>query len=121
MEYFSYGEYFLYGGYDGAPVYQHFAGVEYLYRKDGNWLISDEIGLREAGLQNQVGTGTIDLSLCSYRGTQGKNHAKKNLIFHLGRCFEQRLPIPLPHDVGVCGRRATRLVFITIHCFGFPN
>ena len=54
MEYFSYGEYFLYGGYDGAPVYQHFAGVEYLYRKDGNWLISDEIGLREAGLQNQV-------------------------------------------------------------------
>ena len=35
-------------------MYQHFAGVEYLYRKDGNWLISDEIGLREAGLQNQV-------------------------------------------------------------------
>ena len=49
----SYGEYFLYGRYDDAPVYQHFAGVEYLYRKEGNWLISDEIGLREAGLQNQ--------------------------------------------------------------------
>ena len=61
--YFSYGEYFLYGGYDGAPVYQHFAGVEYLYRKDGNWLISDEIGLREAGLQNQVSYSRIGQSL----------------------------------------------------------
>jgi hypothetical protein len=28
----SYGEYFLYGAYEGAPVYQHFAGVEFLYR-----------------------------------------------------------------------------------------
>ncbi len=44
----------MYGYYDAAPVYQHFAGVEYLYRREGNWLISDEIGLREAGLQNQV-------------------------------------------------------------------
>ena len=49
----SYGEYFLYGEYDGKPVYQHFAGVEYLYHRDGNWLISDKIGLREAGMQNQ--------------------------------------------------------------------
>ena len=39
----SYGEYFLWGHYDGSPVYQHFAGVEYLYLRDGNWLISDEV------------------------------------------------------------------------------
>ncbi len=121
----SYGEYFLYGEYDGTPVYQHFAGtsvlggtctstskwkwsgpdtfirdfplfrtkpivslklshlttrflpkryieentvhvniigVEYLYKRDGNWLISDEVGLREAGLQNQGDTAT-----CPYR------------------------------------------------------
>ena len=39
----SYGEYFLYDSFGEAPVYQHFAGVEYLYRRDGNWLISDEV------------------------------------------------------------------------------
>ena len=58
----SYGEYFLYGEFEGSPVYQHFAGVEYLYQRDGNWLISDQIGLREAGLQNQG-----DISNCPYR------------------------------------------------------
>ncbi|TRY80119.1 hypothetical protein TCAL_14827 [Tigriopus californicus] len=58
----SYGEYFLYGSFGGFPVYQHFAGVEYLYFKDGNWLISDDIGLREAGLQNQG-----DISKCPYQ------------------------------------------------------
>ncbi len=58
----SYGEYFLFGEYDLSPVYQHFAGVEYLYKRDGNWLISDEVGLREAGLQNQG-----DVAQCPYR------------------------------------------------------
>lgn len=58
----SYGEYFLYSSFGGFPVYQHFAGVEYLYFKDGNWLISDDIGLREAGLQNQG-----DISKCPYQ------------------------------------------------------
>ena len=50
----SYGEYFLFDTFDDAPVYQHFAGIEYLYRRDGHWLISDKIGLHEAGMQNQV-------------------------------------------------------------------
>ena len=36
--------------------------MEYLYKRDGNWLISDEVGLREAGLQNQG-----DVSTCPYR------------------------------------------------------
>ena len=58
----SYGEYFLYDYYQGYPVYQHFAGVEYLYKRDGNWLISDKVGLREAGLQNQG----EDSSQCPY-------------------------------------------------------
>ena len=31
-----------------------FAGIEYLYRRDGHWLVSDKIGLHEAGMQNQV-------------------------------------------------------------------
>ena len=52
----SYGEYFLFDTFDGAPVYQHFAGIEYLYRRDGHWLVSDKIGLHEAGMQNQVAT-----------------------------------------------------------------
>ncbi len=50
----SYGEYFLFDSLDGAGVYQHFAGIEYLYRRDGHWLISDKIGLHEAGMQNQA-------------------------------------------------------------------
>jgi hypothetical protein len=50
----SYGEYFLFDHFEDAPVFQHFAGIEYLYRRDGHWLISDKIGLHEAGMQNQV-------------------------------------------------------------------
>ena len=52
----SYGEYFLFdvSKEDGSPVYQHFAGIEYMYKRDGHWLVSDKIGLHEAGLQNQV-------------------------------------------------------------------
>ena len=42
---------------------QHFAGIEYLYRRDGHWLISDKIGLHEAGLQNQG----EDVIRCPYR------------------------------------------------------
>ena len=53
----SYGEYFLFdiSKEDGSPLYQHFAGIEYMYKRDGHWLVSDKIGLHEAGLQNQVG------------------------------------------------------------------
>ena len=52
----SYGEYFLFdiSKEDGSPIYQHFAGIEYMYKRDGHWLVSDKIGLHEAGLQNQV-------------------------------------------------------------------
>ena len=52
----SYGEYFLFdiNKEDGSPIYQHFAGIEYMYKRDGHWLVSDKIGLHEAGLQNQV-------------------------------------------------------------------
>ena len=50
----SYGEYFLFDTFEGSPVYQHFAGIEYLYKRDGHWLVSDKIGLHEAGMQNQV-------------------------------------------------------------------
>ena len=42
---------------------QHFAGIEYLYKRDGHWLISDKIGLHEAGLQNQ-GESVVQ---CPYR------------------------------------------------------
>ena len=45
-------------------------GVEFLYKRDGNWLISDEIGLREAGLQNQGEDNTSDAAngtdVCPY-------------------------------------------------------
>ena len=53
----SYGEYFLFDTFEGAPVYQHFAGIEYLYKRDGHWLVSDKIGLHEAGMQNQGDEG----------------------------------------------------------------
>ena len=70
----SFGEFYLYDVLNETgtlmPVYQHFAGVEYLYEKEGNWLISDEVGLREAGLQNQgdpaVG-GDETVGTCPYR------------------------------------------------------
>ena len=42
----SYGEFFLYDIVNGSPVYQHFAGIEYLYERGGHWLISDKIGLQ---------------------------------------------------------------------------
>jgi hypothetical protein len=42
----SYGEFFLYDVVNGSPVYQHFAGIEYLYERGGHWLISDKIGLQ---------------------------------------------------------------------------
>ena len=60
----SYGEFFLFDVRDGQPIYQHFAGIEYLYKRDGHWLISDKIGLHEAGLQNQGESGGI---VCPYR------------------------------------------------------
>ena len=58
----SYGEYYLFDYFENAPVYQHFAGIEYLYRRDGHWLVSDKIGLHEAGMQNQ---GDDDIT-CPY-------------------------------------------------------
>jgi hypothetical protein len=51
----SYGEFFLYDIVNGSPVYQHFAGIEYLYERGGHWLISDKIGL-------QVRTNTFTVS-----------------------------------------------------------
>lgn len=42
----SYGEFFLYDIVNGSPVYQHFAGIEYLYERGGHWLVSDKIGLQ---------------------------------------------------------------------------
>ena len=42
----SYGEFFLYDVVNGSPIYQHFAGIEYLYERGGHWLISDKIGLQ---------------------------------------------------------------------------
>jgi hypothetical protein len=31
---------------NGSPIYQHFAGIDYLYERGGHWLISDKIGLQ---------------------------------------------------------------------------
>jgi hypothetical protein len=32
--------------FNSSPIYQHFAGIEYLYERGGHWLISDKIGLQ---------------------------------------------------------------------------
>ena len=58
----SFGSYFLYGNNGGYPVYQHQQGSLYLYHQDGSWLISNKIGSRSGGVQNQG-----DPSMCPYR------------------------------------------------------
>ena len=58
----SFGKYFLYGSSNGYPVYQHETGLLYLYQQDGSWLISNMIGSRSGGIQNQG-----DASMCPYR------------------------------------------------------
>ena len=58
----SFGTYFLFGGSAGYPVYQHRAGLLFLYQQDGTWLISNEVGSRAGGIQNQG-----DPSMCPYR------------------------------------------------------
>eukprot|EP00090_Calanus_glacialis_P020657 TRINITY_DN31854_c0_g1_i1.p1 TRINITY_DN31854_c0_g1~~TRINITY_DN31854_c0_g1_i1.p1 ORF type:complete len:998 (-),score=131.89 TRINITY_DN31854_c0_g1_i1:38-3031(-) len=58
----SFGKYFLYGASNGYPVYQHETGLLYLYQQDGSWLISNQIGSRSGGIQNQG-----DPSMCPYR------------------------------------------------------
>ena len=46
----------------GYPVYQHRGGLLFLYQQDGTWLISNEVGSRAGGIQNQG-----DPSMCPYR------------------------------------------------------
>ena len=46
----------------GYPVYQHQHGHLYLYQQDGSWLVSNKIGSRAGGVQNQG-----DPSMCPYR------------------------------------------------------
>ena len=47
---------------NGYPVYQHSDGVLYLYQQDGSWLVSNSLGSRAGGIQNQG-----DPSMCPYR------------------------------------------------------
>jgi len=58
----SFGKYFLFGASNGYPVYQHETGLLYLYQQDGSWLISNQVGSRSGGIQNQG-----DPSMCPYR------------------------------------------------------
>ena len=58
----SFGHYYLDSVSAGYPVYQHHHGSLYLYQQDGIWLISDKIGSRAGGVQNQG-----DPSMCPYR------------------------------------------------------
>ena len=58
----SFGSYFLHSQSAGYPVYQHEHGALYLYQQDGSWLISNKIGSRAGGVQNQG-----DPSMCPYR------------------------------------------------------
>ena len=51
----SFGVYFLAGAAAGHPVYQHESGQLFLYQQDGSWLVSDRVGSRAGGIQNQVG------------------------------------------------------------------
>jgi len=49
----SLGEFFLYGSNDGAPVYQHFSNLLYLYRTGGDvWKVGNESGSSRARLFN---------------------------------------------------------------------
>ena len=43
-------------------MYQHQHGHLYLYQQDGSWLVSNKIGSRAGGVQNQG-----DPSMCPYR------------------------------------------------------
>ena len=58
----SFGSYYLYSQSGGYPVYQHQHGSLFLYQQDGSWLISNNIGSRAGGVQNQG-----DPSMCPYR------------------------------------------------------
>jgi len=58
----SFGKYYLFGSNNGYPVYQHENGLLFLYQQDGSWLISNQIGSRSGGIQNQG-----DPSMCPYR------------------------------------------------------
>jgi len=40
----TFGRYYLYGSYDGFPVYQHEHGSQYIYQYDGYWYISEFAG-----------------------------------------------------------------------------
>ena len=51
----SFGVYYLAGAAAGHPVYQHESGQLFLYQQDGSWLVSDRVGSRAGGIQNQVG------------------------------------------------------------------
>merc|ERR1719458_935292 len=50
----SFGTYFLFGGSAGYPVYQHRAGLLFLYQQDGTWLISNEVGSLDGLLKGPV-------------------------------------------------------------------
>jgi len=44
LHYYSYGKYYLFGSYNGFPLYQHFSGGFYLFSYKHKWLISSNIG-----------------------------------------------------------------------------
>ena len=100
----SFGTYFLFGGSVGYPVYQHRGGLLFLYQQDGTWLISNEVGSRAGGIQNQG-----DPSMCPYRFKTAWEYADLSLPgWQWSYDYTASMVCSLdPCSVTKCGQRAT--------------
>ena len=88
----------------GYPVYQHRGGLLFLYQQDGTWLISNEVGSRAGGIQNQG-----DPSMCPYRFKTAWEYADLSLPgWQWSYDYTASMVCSLdPCSVTKCGQRAT--------------
>ena len=88
----------------GYPVYQHQSGLLFLYQQDGSWLISNEVGSRAGGIQNQG-----DPSMCPYRFKTAWEYADVSLPgWQWSYDYSASMVCSAdPCSVTKCGQRAT--------------